>query len=200
LALTTVVEALITARAGRGVPAFDTVVVDTAPSGHTLRLLELPAKALGWIRALMGVLLKYRAALAPGGVAQELVATSRGLKELSALLADPRRTHFVVVSRAGRLPRLETHRMMARLRELHVPLTTLCINALTPDPDSRTAPPLCRRCREAARSESTETEGLLRDTASLRPRGSAVIFTPAWVPPPRGVRTLRSWKRAWIRR
>ncbi len=80
------------------------VVVDTAPAGHALRLLESPEMALEWDHALLAILLKYRGAVGLGDTAAELVELSRSLKRLIALLRDPERTRFVAVTRAAELP------------------------------------------------------------------------------------------------
>ena len=53
--------------------SYDTVVVDTAPTGHALRLLEMPAVAREWVQALLRMLLKYRKLVRPGPLAGELV-------------------------------------------------------------------------------------------------------------------------------
>ena len=44
------------------------VVVDTAPTGHLVRLLELPDLALEWTHQVMRLLLKYREVVAPGTI------------------------------------------------------------------------------------------------------------------------------------
>ena len=38
----------------------DLIVVDTAPTGHALRLLEMPALVHDWVKAIMAILLKYQ--------------------------------------------------------------------------------------------------------------------------------------------
>src|SRR5207237_1188929 len=72
------------------------VVVDTAPTGHALRLLEMPAAALEWVQTLMRVLLKYRALVRPAGLASELVALSKSIRQLQELLRDGRESRFIV--------------------------------------------------------------------------------------------------------
>src|SRR5262249_39067239 len=52
---------LVEAVLGRERPAYDVVVLDTAPTGHALRLLAMPDAALEWVHALLAILLKYRA-------------------------------------------------------------------------------------------------------------------------------------------
>src|SRR5207244_11085070 len=52
---------------------FDVIVVDTAPTGHALRLLELPDSAREWVQVLLRMLLKYRTLVRPGQLASELV-------------------------------------------------------------------------------------------------------------------------------
>src|SRR5207249_4958031 len=52
---------LVDALLGRERTAYDIVVLDTAPTGHALRLLAMPDAALEWVHALLAILLKYRA-------------------------------------------------------------------------------------------------------------------------------------------
>ncbi len=161
------------------------VVLDTAPTGHALRLLEMPALALAWDHALLAILLKYREVLGLGELAAELVELARGLKRLQVVLADPARTRCVAVARAAELPRRETGRLLAALAGLGVAAPAVLVNALTP--------PGCSRCRQAAAAER-------RQLAALRlglPAGAAMIRAPAAFPPPRGAAPLAAWGRSW---
>src|SRR5205085_8584888 len=126
----------------------DIVVVDTAPTGHALRLLELVAKAREWVQVLLQILLKYRPVTGLGRLAEGVTATARELREFDGLLHDPARTRFVAVTRAAALPRLETVRLLAALRRISVASPLLLVNALTP--------PGCSRCRQAAAREREE--------------------------------------------
>jgi arsenite-transporting ATPase len=166
---------------------FDAVVVDTAPTGHALRLLELPEKALAWVHALLAILLKYRKVVGLGELAASLTRTARELRELDALLRDPARTRFVAVTRASALPRLETARLLKALRRLRVPGRTLLVNALTP--------PGCPRCSRAARAEEREL-AILRRSA----RGWAMLGAPERAAPPRGRDALEQFGRTWAMR
>jgi arsenite-transporting ATPase len=150
-------------------PAYDLVVVDTAPTGHALRLLEMPELALSWDHYLLSLLLKYREAMGLGDLAQELVALSRSLKRLEALLRDPARARFVAVTRAAELPRRETVRLLRSLKKLGIAVPAVIVNAVPPD---------------------LKLQGFGR---------CAIIRAPAEFPPPRGVARLAAWARSWER-
>ena len=185
-ALVAVTDALT--REGEGdAPA--TVVLDTAPTGHALRLLALPAAAREWIQALLSVLLKYRQVVGLGQLAEELVRMSKQLRGLEGLLRDPARTAFVAVTRPAELPRRETGRLLDELAELGIPVAGLLVNAITP--------PGCARCRRAAAREDTHVRALARRflTGGERP----MILAPMVAPEPRGVRALRDWGNTWRR-
>jgi arsenite-transporting ATPase len=166
-----------------------TVVLDTAPTGHALRLLALPESAREWIQALLAVLLKYRQVVGLGQLAQELVAMSKQLRGLEALLRDPARTAFVAVTRPAELPRLETERLLDELDALGIPVGGLLVNAVTP--------PGCARCRRAGAREQAQVSALARRflTGAARP----MILAPMISPEPRGVRALRDWGTSWRR-
>ena len=182
-AVLAVVEALLERR-----PPCDVVVLDAAPTGHALRLLEMPVTALGWVHALLAILLKYREVVGLGEVAAELVATSRRLRSLQALLTDPARARIIAVTRAAELPQRETERMLRRLARLRLTAPVVVVNALTPAG--------CGRCRRTRRQEARMLAGA-SPAAGKRRRRWSMISTPALAPPPRGVGGLEGWARAW---
>jgi arsenite-transporting ATPase len=167
------------------------VVVDTAPTGHALKLLEMPAMALEWVQALMRLVLKYQGLVGLGALAEDLLTLSRQLRALHATLTDPARSRFVAVTRPGELGRRETLRLLKRLRELSIPTGELLVNALTPDG--------CGRCRRQAAAEQREIRSLRAGCARLRRSPCPAIFAPAVAPPPGGAESLRGFARAWWR-
>jgi len=183
------VLSLVEAVLGRERRPYDLVVVDTAPTGHALRLLAMPEAALEWVHALLAILLKYRAVIGLGELASDLLDVARDLRELAALLRDPARTRVVVVSRPAALPRLETLRLVRRLRGLGIAMGALLINTVTP--------PGCERCLRAAAIEAREIAALSAAVRSAAGRRYAMISAPVEAPPPRGVMGLGRWLRRW---
>ena len=180
-----VIEALFPAAGAAG---YDVVVLDTAPTGHALRLLEMPASALEWVHALLAILLKYRKVIGLGEFGADLVEIARDLRRLKALLGEPRQTRAVLVTRAAEMPRLETARLLAALTRLHVSVSGIVVNALTP--------PGCPHCRRAATAESRALDALRQ--ARQPPKRCAIILAPAEAPPPRGAAALSRWRDQWI--
>ena len=158
----------------------DVAVVDTAPTGHALRLLEAPELALEWDRALLAILLKYREAIGLGSLAEGLVELSKSLKRLLALLRDPARARFVAVTRAAELPRLETLRLLDELKRLSVAVPAVIVNTVSDCdcPGGRTSREEVSRLRKGC-------------------RGCAIMTAPAVYPPPRGAEALSGWARTW---
>ncbi|MEA2599448.1 MAG: arsenite/tail-anchored protein-transporting ATPase [Acidobacteriota bacterium] len=159
-----------------GEPARDLVIVDTAPTGHALRLLEMPALALSWDHFLLSLLLKYREVVGLGDLATGLVELSRSLKRLEVLLRDPERARFVVVTRAAELPRRETERLLGSLHRLGIAVPAVIVNAVVPQEGSK---PSSQRLPRPGKGRCD------------------IIEAPASFPPPRGVRGLASWVQTW---
>ena len=115
------------------------VVLDTAPAGHTLRLLGLPAQMRKWIAALDAMLAKYRylTQLYQGQYEKDVVdrylaETLADLKRLWALLHSPKRCRFVPVLLAETLSIHVTQMMLRELQTLRLPLQELLVNRLLP--------------------------------------------------------------------
>lgn len=93
------------------------VIVDPAPTGHLLRLLEMPALALDWSHRLMRLLLKYRGVAELGDAAQELLSFSRRTRAFDELLHDATRAGVVLVSLPEPVVQAESARLAVALRE-----------------------------------------------------------------------------------
>lgn len=107
---------------------YDAVVVDTAPTGHFLRLLGMPAVALEWSHAMLRLLLKYRAVVRLEGVGESVLELSRSLRTLRARLADSAFTWFGVVALPESLSIPETRRLIRSMRRLGVEPGVLLVN------------------------------------------------------------------------
>jgi arsenite-transporting ATPase len=126
---------------------YDVIVLDTAPTGHLIRFLELPRVALDWIRTFIKLLLKYQNVVHAGKIGEELVALSKSIKRVIALLTDPKLCQFVGVSIPERMSLEETTDLAKSLKQLGVPMQRLLINCLTPD----SAAVKCKFCQTRRR-------------------------------------------------
>lgn len=111
---------------------YQTLILDTAPTGHLIRFLELPQVALSWIRTFIKLLLKYKDVMRANQVAEELVQMSKSIKKVIALLTDPERCEFVGVAIPERMSLEETVDLAKSLEKLKVPMGKLLINGIVP--------------------------------------------------------------------
>ncbi|OYR68740.1 arsenic-transporting ATPase, partial [Halorubrum sp. E3] len=120
-------------------PRFDRVVVDTAPTGHTLRLLQLPEI----MDSMLGRVMKLRNRFSGmmdgikgmfGGGEDEpdpsadLDELRERIERLRAVLRDPAKTDFRVVTIPEEMSVVESERLVARLDEFGIPVDTLVVN------------------------------------------------------------------------
>ena len=111
---------------------YDTFVCDTAPTGHLIRLLELPALVQRWLGVLFGLLLKYKRVLRVPRVSELLVTLSKQLKTLRALLVDSHKTSLHVVTIPTEMAFAETCDLLAVCRQAGVHVPTLFVNMVRP--------------------------------------------------------------------
>jgi len=118
---------------------YDLLVLDAAPTGHLIRLLELPEIIEGWLKAFFSLFLKYRKIFRLPGISQRLVRLSKDLKRLRAILRDPSQAALYGVSILTEMSFAETTDLVTACGRLEIPVPGLFLNMATPDgPD-----PLC---------------------------------------------------------
>ena len=185
-------------------PRFDRVVVDTAPTGHTLRLLELPEM----LDSMVGKLLTLRDRMGGmvGGLFGDDADEEEGiddLREFSArierlrdLLRDPARTDFRVVMVPEELSVRESERLLDRLAAFEIPVGTVVVNRVMQDPTEVVdvdpdlfVAPNHTDCEFCARRWDVQQEALARSQDIFR--GHEVRRVPLFAEEVRGERLLR---------
>ena len=131
-------------------PGYDHIIFDTAPSGHTSRLLALPELMAAYTGGLMQRREQSdkfsRAVRGLGGIAdgspverrnQEIRATllhrRRKFERLRDILTDPAACFFHIVLTAERLPVLESAELYRDLTANHIRVGSLVVNRRSPD-------------------------------------------------------------------
>lgn len=110
-------------------PEYEVVIFDTAPTGHTLRLLELPVEWSGVIE---------KAAKEEGGgqtcigPAAALAESKAKFDQAIAAMRDISRTTFVFVLRPEVTPIYEAERSIAELLKLKITSQELIVNGIYP--------------------------------------------------------------------
>lgn len=126
---------------------YDMIIVDAAPSGHLLRLLELPELIRDWLKLFFSILLKYRKVMRLPHLSEKLVQLSRELKSLRVLLKDTEQTELYAVTIPSYLAIEKTHEMICALQQLNITTKALFINQMTLISD-------CALCQAIANREA----------------------------------------------
>jgi arsenite-transporting ATPase len=143
---------------------FENIVFDTAPTGHTLRLLELPAAWSDFLEtnvsgsSCLGPLSALKAQ-------RELYAQTR------KVLSDAQRTTLVVVSRPQRSALAEAARTSSELKALNIFNQKLIINGIlnVRDRNDSVAVSLSEREQRSLKAMPSALVGLPRSDIPLRP-------------------------------
>ncbi len=116
---------------------YDRIVVDTAPTGHTLRLLAMPVLIHRWLDTLDTLLAKHRYMIEAFRGTYQADETDRFVLDLSAavrqmqrLLTNKNRCCFIPVMLAEEMSIRETLFLMTQLQDSRIPVSTIVINRL----------------------------------------------------------------------
>ncbi|WP_408009538.1 ArsA family ATPase [Pseudalkalibacillus sp. A8] len=121
---------------------FDTIVFDTAPTGHTIRLLTLPELMGAWIDGMLkrreNLNKNYSAWMGDGEPVEDpiydiLDKRKERFAEVRKVLLNQDLTEYVFVLNAERLPILETEKALNTLKKHDLLVNTVVVNKLLPD-------------------------------------------------------------------
>uniref|UniRef100_M4DUP0 ArsA/GET3 Anion-transporting ATPase-like domain-containing protein n=1 Tax=Brassica campestris TaxID=3711 RepID=M4DUP0_BRACM len=175
---------------------FTRIVFDTAPTGHTLRLLSLPDFYDSSISKITKLKKKITAAasaftsvfgkkkeIQEQGPSNELDQLKERMEKVRNVFRDVDTTEFVIVTIPTVMAINESSRLHASLRKENVPVQRLIVNQLLPDSQSD-----CKFC-SVRRKEQTRVLGLIQKDTELS--GLKVIQSPLLDAEIRGVPALK---------
>lgn len=183
-------------------PLHDAVVLDTAPTGHTLRLLSLPelmdryfGRLMKWRRQFSRVgkhlrrLLRTEEAGEPEELGEQLAGAQGRMQMLAELLRDPERCSLVLVTIPEAMSVLETMRTMELLAGQGMPVAAVAVNMLQPEQQG------CAFCLARRRSQLVHLERVRQLVGS-----TPVIVVEDEIEEPRGTEALAGLaEKIWLR-
>ena len=127
---------------------FEKYVVDTAPTGHALRLISSPKLLDEWIKVAARMRWRYRYMITSfsGSYHQDdvdsfLLSLKKTVKRIESILRDNTQCEFIPVCIPEAMAVLETNRLLADLTKLGIYSRQMIINNMMVDEDSE----FCRR-------------------------------------------------------
>ena len=190
-------------------PRFDRVIVDTAPTGHTLRLLELPELMDSMVGRMMkmrqrmqgmfeGIKGMFGAGSDQGDPTAEMEQLQERIERLRGVLRDPDQTDFRVVMIPEEMSVVESERLVDQLGAFEIPVQTLVVNRVMEnladitdqeiDPDWIVTPNL-ETCEFCQRRWQVQQNALAKSTDLFR--GRDVKRVPLLADEVRGEAALR---------
>ena len=146
---------------------FEKYVVDTAPTGHALRLITSPRLFDDWIKVMARLRWKYRYMVTrfageyrPDEADDFLFAMKKTVKKVQKLLQDKTQSEFIAVTIPEAMAIEETKRFLMQLKKLNVAVKQLVVNNVMESEG-------CDFCRQKKRSQSIYLTVLQKEFSNL---------------------------------
>ncbi len=147
---------------------WDLIIIDTAPTGHLLRFLEMPHQLEAWLTYLLRLWVKYRNLFPDAALAQQFRTWRQQVIQLQKDLVNGQRTSLLPILTPETTVVQETLRLMERLHALHLYPTALVVN--------RVVEGYCPLCQSLAQRHQ---RGLNQIRQKLEVHCLTVPFIPA---------------------
>lgn len=181
---------------------FDRIVFDTAPTGHTLRLMSLPDFLNGFVGKIISMKSKFKGVMNQfkgmfddqndmDESFNDMEELKRTMAKVRDLFTDEVQTEFIVATIPNMMAIAESKRLVDELRREHVPVRHLFVNHCQPENSG------CEFCSVRHKEQAanlkyirSEFSGLqiatvqsfdreIRGAAALRAMGSQLLPTPS---------------------
>jgi arsenite-transporting ATPase len=127
---------------------YDILILDSAPTGHLIRLLELPEIIDQWLKVFFSLFLKYKRIFRLPEISKILIQMSKDLKILRSIMLDPNRSALYAITILTEMAFQETIDLIAACRRLNINVPVLLLNLATPESNCPFCSVLYRRERE----------------------------------------------------
>jgi arsenite-transporting ATPase len=169
---------------------FDKYVVDTAPTGHALRLLASPKLLDDWVKVMAKMRWKYRYVLetfAGRYYSDEgdnfLLSMKKTIKKIEDLLRDRNRCEFIAVTIPEDMAILETDRLITSLGKYGITVEQLVINNVLESDD-------CQFCRAKRKQQDSYISRIRNKFDDLK-----MTIIPSCPHEVKGLRALKNFER-----
>ncbi len=173
---------------------FDKYIVDTAPTGHALRLLTLPELLDDWIKVMAKMRWKYRYMVErfagkykPDEADDFLLSMKKTVKRIENLLKDQQRCEFIVITIPESMAILETERLINNLSKYGINVRQLVINNVLESTD-------CGFCRERKKEQEKYINQIGGKFSNLK-----ITITPLQSKEVKGIDALENFKELLFR-
>ncbi len=114
---------------------FDWYILDTAPTGHLLVLLEFPNLVRDWLSRAYRSLVKYQVQIALTNLKElgnRILKSTQLVNKIHDMLTNPEASQLVTVTIPEAMGVEETTRLIASVKRLGVPCSNIFVNMVTP--------------------------------------------------------------------
>ncbi len=178
---------------------YDKYIVDSAPTGHALRLLTLPDLLNDWIKVMAKMRWKYRVIVqtfggkyTPDESDDFLVQMKKIVKRMSSLLRDNQRCEFIAVTIPEAMAISETERLLNSLNGYGIKVKQLVINNVYPDTKKFGVGVNCTFCRERRKAQEHYIKKIQQMFSHLK-----ISMTPLQPQEVKGLEALNNFKK-WL--
>ncbi|MBU0734997.1 MAG: ArsA family ATPase [Proteobacteria bacterium] len=138
---------------------FDWYILDTAPTGHLLILLEFPNLVREWLSRAYRGLVKYQVQIALTNLKElgnRILKSTQLVNKIHEMLTNPQASQLVTVTIPEAMGVEETGRLLASVEKLGVPCTNIFVNMVTPQSE-------CLFCSSKSAGEQRYIEKLSKN-------------------------------------